>query len=126
MGGYILSDLAIGTYAWIKRGQASLGPFEWFIIGLTSVCACIYIWCRYKQNFKPAVIVNGIACFISGAPVVVETYEQPRQMSYTICGMYLLVSALAYYGEEKFSGKFIPGLSLIYWTIVISIMVILR
>jgi hypothetical protein len=119
MAGYVLSDLSIGIYAYLKSGRASIGWFEWFIVGLTAVCTIVYVWCEMRGSFKPAVIVNATACMIAGIPLFVDTFERPQHMSFLICWLYTGVSSLGFYGERHFNGKLIPGLSIIYWVILI-------
>jgi hypothetical protein len=118
--GYFFSDLAIATYAYNKSGRASFGWFEWFVIGLTLACISIYLKCALKGNLRPAVITNATACMIAGLPQIADSFRNPYQMSFVICGIYLAVSALNYYGEEKtLNGRLLPGLSIIYWIIMI-------
>lgn len=125
LAGYFLSELIIGLYACVKSGKATLGKFEWFIVALTAACAAIYVWCeassrkRGLKAFKPSVIVNGIACMIAGMPLLVDSIRDPRKMSFTICALYIIISWLGYYGEKTFNGKFIPGLSILYWAVIV-------
>ncbi len=126
MGGYVLSDASVGTYAYFHGGSSSLGKFEWFITALVMICAALYVWCESRKNFKPAVIINGTACIIAGIPVIADSFQNPHQMSLVICYLYLLISAMAYYGERSFNGKFIPGLSIGYWILIIGGIAILR
>ncbi len=128
MLGYFLSDFSVGLYASLRSGKAIFGKFEWFVIALTILCIIIYVWCelrgdakqsdqdpKAKKVFKPAVIVNGVACMIAGLPQIADSFRDPHSISFVICGLYVVISCLAYYGEENFNGKFIPGLSLFYW-----------
>jgi hypothetical protein len=126
MAGYALSDFSIGITAYLKSGKASIGGFEWFIVALTAFCAVIYVHCELRKSFKLSVIVNGIACMVAGIPVIVDSILNPYKVSFVIIGLYMAVSALGYYGERNFNGKFIPGLSLIYWITIIGGVLIAR
>lgn len=120
MIGYFFADSSIGVYAYIKGGKASFGQFEWLIIAHTLTCAILYVICELRKNFRPAVILNGIACMVAGIPLVVDSFRNPHQMSYMVCFIYLIISSLTLYGERDFNGKFIPKLSIGYWILVIS------
>lgn len=120
MGGYVLSDFSVATYAYIKSGQAVFGKFEWFIVSLTLVCAILYVWCESKKNYTPSVIVNAIACCVAGIPQIMDTFHDPYSMGFMICIMYMMVSVLSYYGEQpSLNGRLIPGVSIVYWIIMI-------
>lgn len=126
MIGYFFSDISIGIYAYVKSGRASFGQFEWFVIGLTLICICVYVACELRKSFRPAVIVNATACMIAGLPLLVDSIRNPTQMSLVICWLYILVSVFGYYGERTFDGKLIPGLSIIYWIVIIGGIMIAR
>lgn len=118
MAGYVLSDFCIGIAASLKNGTFSFGQFEWFIVAITLICAVVYVICEVKKSFTLSVIINGLACMIAGIPLVVDSWKNPYKISFTIIGLYTLVSSLGYYGERNFNGKFIPGISIIYWIIL--------
>jgi hypothetical protein len=126
MAGYALSDLLIGIAAYLKSGRATIGTFEWFIVALTAICAVIYVSCELRKSFRLSVIVNGIACMVAGIPLIVDSVRNPYKVSFYIIGLYMIVSLLGYYGERNFNGKFIPGLSLIYWIIIVGGVLIAR
>lgn len=119
MAGYFFSDFSVGIFAYVKSGKASFGGFEYFVAALTVACICIYVWCELRKSFKPAVISNAIACVIAGIPLMVDALQNPNRMSLFIANSYLLISLLAYYGEQTFNGKLIPGLSVVYWIIIL-------
>lgn len=126
MAGYVLSDLSIGICAYLKNGKASVGAFEWFIVVLTALCAAIYVSCEMKKSFTLSVVVNGIACMVAGIPLVVDSFREPYKVSFSIVALYMIVSSLGYYGERNFNGKFIPGLSIIYWLVIVVGVLIAR
>jgi hypothetical protein len=127
MMGYFFSDISIAIYSYVKSGRASLGSFEWFIIVITALCAVLYIFCEMQKNFKPAIIANASACFIAGFPQIADSFRNPYQMSLVICGLYMLISSLAFYGEKPtLNGRLIPGLSIIYWILIIVGLLIAR
>ncbi|MEK7642147.1 MAG: hypothetical protein AAB365_04145 [Patescibacteria group bacterium] len=133
MIGYVASDFLIGFYAYRKLGKASFGSFEWLIVALTGVCVCIWLWCEHvarrdkKQDFKPSVITNTVACMIAGIPQIIDSFKNPYQVSFVICAFYMLVSGLAYYGEKPtLNGRLLPGVSIIYWIIMIVGLIIAR
>ena len=125
--GYFFSDLLIASYAYIKSGKASFGNFEWLIIILTCICAGLYAWCEFRGDFKPAVITNATACMVAGIPQIVDSFRKPYQMSLVICGIYTLISVLNYYGEQpNLNGRLLPGLSILYWIVIIGGVIIAR
>lgn len=126
MAGYALSDLSIGICAYLKNGKANVGAFEWFIVVLTVLCAAIYIHCEIKKNFTLSVVVNGIACMVAGIPLAADSFREPHKVSFSIITLYMIVSGLGYYGERNFNGKFIPGLSIIYWLVIVAGVLIAR
>ncbi|HEU5114937.1 MAG TPA: hypothetical protein VFT82_04200 [Candidatus Paceibacterota bacterium] len=120
MVGYFLSDLCIGTYALIKGGQSKFGWFEILVICLTVICAAIFARCELRKKYNPAVIASGIACVVAGIPLLIDAFVHPYKMSYMICLCYLAISLFGYFGETTFKGKFIPGLSAVYWLVILG------
>ena len=121
MAGYVLSDCAVGLYAYAKSGKAEFGHFEWFIVALTAICACLYVWCEKKNNFTPAVITNAIACVLAGIPQMIDSFKNPAQVNITIACLYVGISGISCYGERPtLNGRLISGLSVIYWLIIIA------
>jgi len=121
MACYVLSDLLIGVYAYVHTGQAHFGGIEWFIVALAAGCASVYVWCEYRKNFRPAVIMNGASLVVAGIPQMVDSFRHPEHVSILICSLYVLISAFSYYGEKPtLNGRLIPVLSMVYWLVIIG------
>ncbi len=124
MVGYIFSDLIIGLCAYYKSGTLNFGNFEAFISVLTIMCLAMYVWCESRKKYRPAVIVCATAAIVAGVPQVVDSFNNPSQVSILICSLYILVNFLSYYGDRPtFEARLIPGLSIIYWVTIIVIVI---
>jgi hypothetical protein len=120
MIGYTVSDFMIGYYAYAKQGRVVFGNFEWFIVGLTIVCSCLYVWCELKKNFAPAVIMNAVACALAGIPQIDDIFKDPYQISFIICVLYASIAAISCYGEKPtLNGRLLSGFSVFYWVLII-------
>lgn len=120
MVGYTLSDLIIGLCAYYKSGILKFGNFEAFISVLTIMCLAMYVWCERRKYYKPAVVACAVAAITAGVPQVFDSFNNPTQTSILICLLYILVSFLSYYGDKPtFEARLIPGLSMIYWLVII-------
>ena len=127
MAGYTVSDFAVGLYAYIKSGRAEFGRFEVFIVTLAAICACLYVWCELKKNFTPAVITNATACLLVGIPQMIDAFKSPDQVNLKIAYLYVAISGVTFYGETPtLNGRLIPGLSTIYWLVIIVATAIVR
>jgi hypothetical protein len=120
MIGYTLSDLIIAIASCIKKGQMVFGKFELFVVILTTICAAVYVRCEVKKSYTASVILNGIACIVAGVPFFWESIQDPQGVSLWISCSYAIISSLGYYGETSFNGKFIPGISVVYWLAIIA------
>ncbi len=125
MIGYVISDGAIGIYAYIKSGRATFETFEKFVMLLTALCAAVYIFCEVKKNFKPAVVVGGLAIVVAGIPQLLNSFQDPQRVSFAIGGFYIFLSSLGLYGEKNFEGKFVQLLSVLYWTMLLGAVAVL-
>lgn len=119
IAGYFLSDLIIGICAYRQTGQMKMEAFEWFVLAITATCTIIYLICELRGNLRPAVISNAAALMMAGMPQLIDFIQHPHQTSFVICGLYMLINVLGFYGERTFNGKLIGGLSIIYWTVII-------
>jgi hypothetical protein len=118
LGCYVLSDLTIAICALLKQGQMTFGKFEWFVAGITIACTGLYLWCESRKKYTASVVSNGIACIIAGIPQAIDSLQNPEKANLVIVMLYTFISGLAYYGEKNFNGKFIPGLSVLYWIFI--------
>ncbi len=120
MLGYVLSDFSIGLYAYLKDRSLTFGHFEATITTLTVMCVVMYVWSERRERFQPAVIVSAIAAIVAGIPQIYYSFAHPFSTNITICFLYIIVSALSYYGDKPtWEARLIPGLSIIYWLIII-------
>ena len=121
MGGYVFADLSIGLWAYHKSHVVQFGKFEMFIVGMAMACAGLYAWCESRKNFRPAVMTNATALVLAGVPQILDSFAEPFKVSFGVCSVYIAVSALSYYGEEQtLEARLIPGLSIVYWVVIIG------
>lgn len=132
MAAYWGSDFAIGLYGYLKAGTLKFGWFEGFVIGLVLVCTIIWLRCEAKKqhsgqkDYKASVIANAAAMMLAGIPQIGDAWRKPNELSMFVAGGYIAVSVASYLGESKFNGRLIPGLSVVYWIVIIVPVLYLR
>jgi hypothetical protein len=120
MAGYVLSDFSIGLYVYLKDKTVTFGYFEAMVAVLTLMCLCMYVWSERRKRFRPAIVMCAIAAIVAGIPQIFYSFAHPFSTSLTICFLYIIVSALSYYGDKPtFEARLIPALSIVYWMVII-------
>lgn len=132
LAAYWASDFSIASYAYFKARKLEFGWFEGFVIGLVAVCTIIWLRCETKRrysgqtDYRASVIANATALMLAGVPQVWDAWKKPNEVSMFIAWSYIGISVASFFGESKFNGRLVPGVSIVYWIVIMIPVLYLR
>jgi hypothetical protein len=123
---YGFGDGMIGLYSAYKSKAMSFGTSEATVLVLIVVSIAVYLWCELQgqkrglKEFMPAVAMNGVSICLVNVFFFLDIVKHPEGANLFVFFLYIIISSLAWYGEESFNAKLVPRISIMSWIIIIN------